>query len=172
MAAQTKIEASHDGKVKIVNRNVVKNSAGHLIAMGRNMQVAIVDAKGLERAAHRITYGARLMVDEGQSIKRGDRIAEWNPNSLPILTEVDGVVRYEDIVENQRICYAMTVLRGKERLTTSMVTVEIASLGARTALTVTDQLVILVDQDTAEGRERGWGETLDKLPAEIARQAA
>jgi DNA-directed RNA polymerase subunit beta' len=99
VAAQSKLEASHDGKVKIVNRNVVRNSQGQLVAMGRNMQVAIVDSKGIERATHRITYGARLMADEGQAIKRGDRIAEWNPNSLPILTEVDGVVKYEDIVE-------------------------------------------------------------------------
>jgi DNA-directed RNA polymerase subunit beta' len=99
VAAQSKIEASHEGKVKIVNRNVVRNSQGQLVAMGRNMQVAIVDAKGIERSAHRITYGGRLMVDEGQPIKRGDRIAEWNPNSLPILTEVDGNVRYDDIVE-------------------------------------------------------------------------
>jgi DNA-directed RNA polymerase subunit beta' len=99
VAAQSKIEASHEGKVKIVNRNVVRNSQGQLVAMGRNMQVAIVDPKGQERAAHRITYGARLMVDEGQAIKRGERVAEWNPNSLPILTEVDGNVRYDDIVE-------------------------------------------------------------------------
>src|SRR5258705_2023928 len=99
VAAQSKIEASYDGKVKIVNRNVVRNSQGQLVAMGRNMQVAIIDARGAERAAHRITYGARLMVDEGQVIKRGERIAEWNPNSLPILTEVDGIVRYDDIVE-------------------------------------------------------------------------
>jgi DNA-directed RNA polymerase subunit beta' len=99
VAAQSKIEASHDGKAKIVNRNVVRNSQGQLVAMGRNMQVAIVDPKGIERAAHRITYGARLMVDEGQPIKRGERVAEWNPNSLPILTEIDGVVRYDDIVE-------------------------------------------------------------------------
>ena len=99
VAAQSKIEASYDGKVKIVNRNVVRNSQGHLIAMGRNMQVAIVDTKGVERAAHRITYGSRLMVDEGQMIKRGERLAEWNPNSLPILTEVEGNVRYDDIVE-------------------------------------------------------------------------
>jgi uncharacterized protein YndB with AHSA1/START domain len=80
--------------------------------------------------------------------------------------------RYEDIVENQRICYVMTVLRGKERLTTSMVTVQISAIGARTALTVTDQLAILDGSDTAAGREQGWGETLDKLPAELARQAA
>jgi DNA-directed RNA polymerase subunit beta' len=67
--------------------------------MGRNMQVAIMDSRSIERASHRIVYGARLMVDDGQAIKRGERIAEWNPNSLPILTEVDGVVRYDDIVE-------------------------------------------------------------------------
>src|SRR5438270_7340231 len=99
VAAQSKIEASRDGKIKIVNRNVVRNSQGQLVAMGRNMQVAIVDPRGVERAAHRIVYGARLMVDDGQAIKRGERVGEWNPNSLPILTEVDGVVRYDDIVE-------------------------------------------------------------------------
>src|SRR5258706_9513693 len=67
--------------------------------MGRNMQVAIVDARGIERAAHRITYGSRLIVDEGQNIKRGERIAEWNPNSLPILTVADGIGRYDDLSE-------------------------------------------------------------------------
>ena len=66
VAAQSKIEASHEGKVKIDNRNVVRNSQGQHVAMGRNMQVAIVDRKGIERSAHRITYGARLMVDEGE----------------------------------------------------------------------------------------------------------
>jgi uncharacterized protein YndB with AHSA1/START domain len=80
--------------------------------------------------------------------------------------------RYEDIVDNQRICFAMTVARGTERMTTSMVTVEIAGTGARTALTVTDQLVILDGGDGTADRERGWGETLDKLPAELARQPA
>ncbi|HUJ04279.1 MAG TPA: DNA-directed RNA polymerase subunit beta', partial [Rhizomicrobium sp.] len=98
VAGQSKIEASYDGKIKIVNRNVVKNSDGELIAMGRNMQIAIVDAKGQERAAYRITYGAKLKVDEGASVKRGDRLAEWNPNALPVLTEVEGVVKYEDLV--------------------------------------------------------------------------
>jgi DNA-directed RNA polymerase subunit beta' len=62
------------------------------------MQAVIVDSKGLERAAYRITYGAKLKVDEGASVKRGDRLAEWNPNALPILTDVDGIVKYEDLV--------------------------------------------------------------------------
>ena len=98
VAGQSKIEASYDGKIKIVNRNIVKNSDGELVAMGRNMQVAIVDPKGQDRASYRITYGARLKVDEGAMVKRGDRLAEWNPNSLPVLTDTDGIVRYEELV--------------------------------------------------------------------------
>ena len=78
--------------------------------------------------------------------------------------------RYEDIVDQRRICFSMTVAREDERITTSMVTVELTARGARTEAKVTDQLVILNDGDTAPDRERGWGETLDKLPAELARQ--
>src|ERR1700749_3529029 len=97
VAGQSKIEASYDGKVKIMNRNIVKNSDGELIAMGRNMQVVITDNKGQDRASYRITYGARLKVEEGQTVKRGDRLAEWNPNALPVLTDVEGTVKYEDL---------------------------------------------------------------------------
>src|SRR5476649_2581660 len=98
VAGQSKIEANYDGKIKIVNRNIVKNSDGELIAMGRNMQAVIMDPKGLERASYRIVYGARLKVDEGSAVKRGDRLAEWNPNTLPVLTDVEGIVKYEDLV--------------------------------------------------------------------------
>ncbi len=98
VAGQSKIEASYDGKIKIVNRNVVKNSDGELVAMGRNMQIVIMDPKGQERAAYRITYGARIKVDDGSTVKRGDRLAEWNPNALPVLTDTDGIVKYEDLV--------------------------------------------------------------------------
>ena len=98
VVGQSKTEASYDGKVKIVNRNVVKNSDGELVAMTRNMQIQIVDPKGQERAAYRVVYGARLKVDEGATVKRGDRLAEWNPNALPVMTDVEGVVRFEDLV--------------------------------------------------------------------------
>jgi DNA-directed RNA polymerase subunit beta' len=98
VAGQSKIEASYDGKIRIVNRNIVKNSDGELVAMGRNMQAVITDNKGQERATYRITYGARLKVDEGANVKRGDRLAEWNPNSLPVLTDVEGIVKYEDLL--------------------------------------------------------------------------
>ncbi|HEX4860443.1 MAG TPA: hypothetical protein VFV07_04345, partial [Rhizomicrobium sp.] len=98
VAGSSKIEASYDGKIKVVNRNVVKNSDGELMAMGRNMQLVITDSKGQERASYRIVYGSRLKVDEGAAVKRGDRLAEWNPNSLPVLTDADGIVKFEEIV--------------------------------------------------------------------------
>ena len=62
---------------------------------------SIVDPDGTERAVHRIQYGARLKVDEGDKVKRGQRIAEWDPYTRPILTEVDGTVGFEDLVEGQ-----------------------------------------------------------------------
>ena len=71
--------------------------------------------------------------------------------------------RYEDIVPEARLCYVMTIARGDVRITTSMVTVELVPHGDRTDVVVTDQLVVLDGGDTAADRERGWGETLDKL---------
>ena len=60
------------------------------MVMGRNMAVAILDEDGKERATHRVTYGARMLVDDGDKVKRGQRIAEWDPYTRPILTEVEG----------------------------------------------------------------------------------
>ena len=72
-----------------------------MIAMGRNLIVAVLDPDGTERAVHRIQYGARLKVEDGEHIKRGQRIAEWDPYTRPILTEVEGIVGFEDLVEGQ-----------------------------------------------------------------------
>jgi len=97
------VESSFEGTVKLRNRYVARNSDGDLVAMGRNVAVVIVGNDGVERAVHRIQYGARLRVDEGDSIKRGQRIAEWDPYSRPILAEVDGQVAYEDLVDGGSI---------------------------------------------------------------------
>lgn len=78
--------------------------------------------------------------------------------------------RYEDIVPERRLCFSMTIGREGARITTSMVTVELFARGARTDVTVTDQLVILDGGDTSADRERGWGETLDKLAPELSRR--
>jgi len=99
LADSSFVESNFEGSVKVRNRNVARNSDGDLVVMGRNLAVVIVDHDGTERAVNRIQYGARLKVDEGDAIKRGQRIAEWDPYTRPILTEVDGFVAFEDLVE-------------------------------------------------------------------------
>jgi len=76
--------------------------------------------------------------------------------------------RYEDIVENQRIVYSMTIDSGAERLTASLVTIEFSGAGEATDLVATDQIAILSGGDSAAERERGWGETLGRLTLVLA----
>ncbi len=99
LADQSFIESNFDGVVKIRNRNIARNSNGDLMAMARNVAIVIHDRSGAERAVHRVQYGARLKVDEGDQVKRGQRLAEWDPFTRPILTEVDGVIGFEDLIE-------------------------------------------------------------------------
>src|SRR4029077_17703523 len=101
ISEQSFIESNFDGKIKIKNKNIMKNSDGEMIAMARNMVIAVLDPDGTERAVHRIQYGARMRVEEGDKIKRGQRIAEVDPYTRPILTEVEGTVGFEDLVEGQ-----------------------------------------------------------------------
>ena len=100
---QSFVEANADGLISLENVNVVSDSAGRLVVMDRNVTVKIVDENGLERASHKLTYGTRLRVKNGDEIKRGERIGEWEPYALPILTEVEGEVHFEDVVEGVSI---------------------------------------------------------------------
>ena len=99
LADQSFIESNFDGEVKIRNRNLSRNSNGDLMAMARNVAIVILDRSGAERVVHRVQYGARLKVDDGDQVKRGQRLAEWDPFTRPILTEVEGQIGFEDLTE-------------------------------------------------------------------------
>ncbi|PKP71532.1 MAG: DNA-directed RNA polymerase subunit beta' [Alphaproteobacteria bacterium HGW-Alphaproteobacteria-5] len=103
VADNSYIESNHTGMIKIVNRNVVKDSNGVLVVMGRNVQVQVLDEHGNERASHKLTYGSRLKFDDGAKIERGQRISEWDPYTVPILTELNGTVELEDLVDGVSI---------------------------------------------------------------------
>ena len=93
------IESVADAKVKLINCSTVKNSRGVLIVMSRNAEMSLQDEKGRDRAKHRIPYGAQLMVKDGQKVTRGDKMAEWDPYTLPVITEREGVANYVDLVD-------------------------------------------------------------------------
>ena len=102
-AEKSSFEAALDGKVEIRNESVVMNSSGVNIVMGRNTEIILIDAKGKERAAHRVPYGARLLIVNNAKVKTGDKLAEWDPFTMPIITEKDGVVKFADLVEGVSI---------------------------------------------------------------------
>src|ERR1700757_2827447 len=98
-AEQSSVEAAFDATIEIRNRNVVINSSKVPVVMGRNCEIVLIDEAGREKARHRVPYGARLLGDEGAQVKRGDRLVEWDPYTIPIITEKEGVAHYVDLIE-------------------------------------------------------------------------
>ncbi len=95
---QSFLEANMAGQIEFRDANLLENAAGEQIVMGRNMQIAILDDQGIERASHKVTYGTKIHVQEGQKIERGDKLFEWDPYTLPIIAEKGGVARLVDLV--------------------------------------------------------------------------
>ncbi|MGC8475990.1 MAG: DNA-directed RNA polymerase subunit beta' [Acetobacteraceae bacterium] len=111
-AEQSAVEASHEGKVAIRNRNVVTNSQGVPVVMSRNCEMVLTDDKDRERARFRVPYGARLLADDGQAVARGQKLAEWDPYTLPIITEQNGKVEYFDLIEGITLVERMDEVTG------------------------------------------------------------
>ena len=98
-AEQSSVEAAFDSTVSIRNRNVVIDSEGRPVVMARNTEIVLLDDQRRERASYRVPYGARLLADDESGIEKGARLAEWDPSSLPIITEKEGVANYVDLVD-------------------------------------------------------------------------
>jgi DNA-directed RNA polymerase subunit beta' len=127
-AEQSSVEASHDGTVTFKNRNVVMNSQGAPVIMSRNCEILLVDDKDRERARFRVPYGARVLVEEGQTVTRMQKLAEWDPYTLPIITERAGKIEYLDLIEGVTLVERMDEVTGL----TSKVVVDYKS-GAKAA---------------------------------------
>src|SRR5438094_845538 len=99
VADQTSLEAKNAGTIKFHNLQTVRNQAGFLVAMNRNGVLAIMDEKGREKERYTIVYGAKLKVNEGDHVKVGATLVEWDPYTFAILTEVSGTVQFKDLLE-------------------------------------------------------------------------
>jgi DNA-directed RNA polymerase subunit beta' len=98
-AEQSSLEAKTKGTVKFHNVITVKNKEGYLTVMNRNGEIAILDAQGREREKYPIVYGAKVVIKDGDAVEKGKLMAEWDPYSTPIVTEVSGKIAFEDIEE-------------------------------------------------------------------------
>ncbi len=96
---QSYIQGKHPGKIKFQGLTVMKNKDGKHVAMNRNGFLIVQDENNREREKYPITYGATLMVKNGEKVKEGQRLAEWDPYNIPILTEVSGIIKFGDILD-------------------------------------------------------------------------
>src|SRR5271157_789283 len=95
------VKAKREGKVKFVGISIVTNDEGKQIALSRNGEIQILDAKGRELEKYDVPDGAAMIVQDGQQIGRGQMLCEWDPHNIPILAEVGGKVRFDDVVEGE-----------------------------------------------------------------------
>ena len=98
-AEQTSLEARTEGSLKFINLNTVVNAEGHHIVMNRNGEIAVVDETGREREKYVVVYGAKIKIAPDAKVAQGTILAEWDPYTMPILTEFAGKVKFGDIIE-------------------------------------------------------------------------
>ena len=105
-AEQTTLEPRTDGYLKLINVSTVTNREGELVVMNRNGELAVVDypegsdrSRERERERYPLVYGAKLKKQDGFAVKAGELLAEWDPYTIPIITELGGSVKFGDILE-------------------------------------------------------------------------
>ncbi|MDR3640192.1 MAG: DNA-directed RNA polymerase subunit beta' [Humidesulfovibrio sp.] len=98
---QSSVEAQHNGRIVFSRMRNVTNSEGQTMVLGKSCQVSVVDEQGREREKYTLPSGARLLVTEGQDIRKGQQIAEWDPFNEPFIADVNGIVHFKDIIEGK-----------------------------------------------------------------------
>jgi DNA-directed RNA polymerase subunit beta' len=100
---QSNLDASSAGKVMYRDLPSIIDKRKKRLAMARNGELVIVDKDGREMEIHRLPYGATLMYAEGAEVVVGDRLAEWDPFTMPVITEKAGVVKFQDLVDGRTL---------------------------------------------------------------------
>ncbi len=153
VSEQSTLEATAEGVVSLRNANLTKNTDGDRIVMSRNCQLVIADAQGNERAAFKLPYASRVRVEEGATVARGQRLADWDPFTLKILTESKGRVKFVDMIEGVSVTEVAEEATG----ITSKVVTEWRSAGSKANADLRPSIVI-VDAKGVPVRNASGGE--------------
>ncbi len=97
---ESKIDVKTNGAVKLKNLKVVKHASGNYVAVSRSGELLIRDGQGRDRERYKVPYGTVLSVHDGDKVTAGAIVAQWEPHTHPIITEVAGKVVFTDLVEN------------------------------------------------------------------------
>ncbi|PSD22300.1 DNA-directed RNA polymerase subunit beta', partial [Stenotrophomonas maltophilia] len=110
-AAVDNITVKTTGSVKFSNLKSVEHANGSLVAVSRSGEISVLDAHGRERERYKLPYGATITSKDGDAIKAGQTVANWDPHNHPIVSEVAGFIRFIDFVDG------VTVIEKTDELT-------------------------------------------------------
>ncbi len=186
-AEQTTLDARNDGFVKFINLQTVLNKEGDQVVMNRNGEFAIVERvdegrRERERERYPIVYGAKLKKKDGTKVKAGDLLAEWDPYTIPMLTEVPGTVKFGDILEGVTMEEKVDERTG---LSTKVI-IDSKDLDKRPRVSIKDKdgktqrlpssdnyarypLPVGAHVNVTEGQQVGAGDIIAKIPRETTK---
>lgn len=176
---QTQLHSGFEGRAVFKGLEAIRDKDGNAIAMNRTGSIQILDSKNREKAIYPITYGSKVVIDDGQEIAKGQLLLEWDPFANAILTKEEGVVEFRDLEENVSYIQDRDETTGK--LTTTIIDIKNEKLR--------DELqpqIIIRSHDThkitrrfylpvnahlmvKEGDKVQAGDVLAKIPSEFAK---
>ncbi|MCW0203061.1 MAG: DNA-directed RNA polymerase subunit beta', partial [Rhodanobacter thiooxydans] len=113
-AAVDNVTVKTTGSLKFNNLKSVQHKQGNLVAVSRSGELSVIDASGRERERYKVPYGAVIAVKDGAPVKPGQTVANWDPHTHPIVTEVAGVVRFIDFLDGVTVQSQTDELTGLE----------------------------------------------------------
>jgi len=118
-ASVSNIETKSAGSIKLHNLKTVKNRDGHHVAISRSGEITIQDDHGRERERYKVAYGSIIGFDDGAPVDGGQIVANWDPHTHPIVTEVAGTLKFSDFIEGVSVNTKSDEITGLSSLTVS-----------------------------------------------------
>jgi DNA-directed RNA polymerase subunit beta' len=172
VADKSRVDAKNNGIVHFINMNYVESKDGSLVAMNRSGSIVVQDEKGREKERYQLVYGARLKVKDGDQVKLGQMMAEWDPYTYSILTEIGGTIVFKDLQEGVTLNEEVDEVTGLSRWVVAdapdekrqpTIVVKNAKTHKRYLLPRGAHLMV------EDGSEVGPGDVLSKIPKESTR---
>lgn len=182
-AEKNTLEVRNEGRIKFYNISTVTDSEGNLVVINRHGEIAVLDKFGREREKYSIIYGARLLVKDGDPVSANQKVAEWDPYFIPIITEVSGIVKFGDIIEGVTMKEQVDEVTGmsqkiilEHKDTNLRPRISIKGSGGKTLkipgsnMEARYHLPVEAMITVVEGQEVKAGDIIAKFPREISKQ--
>jgi DNA-directed RNA polymerase subunit beta' len=171
---QSEVKVTGEGKVKFNRMRTMKRADDETVIVSRNAEISLLDDSGRERVHYLAPYGSALMVEEGMTVKPGDVLIYLDPYTEPILSDIDGKVKYIDMVDGKTVREDVDTAGRKQKIVTEhrdkslQPTIMVSRDGKEDRIIeypIPTGAYLVVD----DGEEVKAGDTLVKIPREIGK---